>query len=615
MGLSPIVGQLMRKPATPNKPRIARLATFPAATSGWVANANLAASNGKLLGAYKLQNYFPLTTSIILRRGSQKYATLGAGSLPVDSLMSYKNGNNIALFGATANAIYDITTVVNPNVSPTADVSGLTSGQWSSVQFATTGGTFLVNVNAADLERVYDGTDWWTISNQNVNRLNFDAQTANFTVGATVTGGTSGATGVIQSQVDNGTTGYLILGNITGTFQDNEIVAGGGGSATVNGPAQLLFVAVTGIATDTLSFVWSYKSRLFYVEENSMNAWYLPVDALGGTMTKFPMGGIFSRGGSLLFGASWSLETSGDGGLSEQCVFVTTEGEVAVYQGTNPSDANDWSRVGVYRIGKPLGPKAWIRAGGDIIIATDVGFVPLSQAVQKDYAALSPSAVSYPIETEWNALVQSRAGGNWCCELWPEKQMAVVAPPTINYQPARMLVSNVRSGAWAEYTNWNGNCLEAFQGRLFFGSTSGRVVEANVTGADEGATYVGQYIPLFDDLKTPASLKVPQLARAFLRGPRETSVALNMQFDYVYESNPSGSAPITTVGSEWGVGIWGVSEWGDVGTLKNYLEWQSVGGAGYAFAPDIQTTSGDIVPLDVEIIRVELSYDVGDILS
>ncbi|QIG75010.1 neck protein [Rhizobium phage RHph_I3_18] len=605
----------MRKPAAKNKPRIARTVSFPAATSGWVANANLASANGKLLGAYKLQNYFPLTTSILLRRGSQKYATIGAGSLAVESLMSYKNGNNAAFFGATSSAIYDITTVVDPNVSPAAAQSGLTSGEWSSVQFATTGGTYLVNVNASDLERIYDGSAWWALGSQNINRLDFDAQTANFTVGATVTGGTSGATGVIQSQVDNGTTGYLILGTITGTFQDNEIVAGGGGSATVNGLAQTLFVAISGVATSNLSYVWTYKSRLFYVEKNSMNAWYLPVDQIGGTASKFPMGGIFARGGSLLFGASWSLDTSGDGGLSEQCVFVSTEGEVAVYQGINPADAADWKRVGVYRIGKPLGPKAWIRAGGDIIIATDVGFVPLSQAIQKDYAALSPAAVSYPIEAEWNSFVQARAGANWCCEVWPEKQMAIVAPPTINYQPARMLVSNVRSGAWAEYTNWDGNCLETFQGRLFFGSASGRVIEANVTGADEGASYVGQFIPLFDDQRSAASLKVPQLARAFMRGPRTTTVALNMQFDYIYTDNPAGSAPMTTSGSEWGVGIWGVSEWGDVGTLQTYMEWQSVGGTGYAFAPDVQTTSGDIVPLDAEIIRVEVTYDMGDIVT
>lgn len=605
----------MRKPASRTKPRTARTASFPAATAGWIANANLAASNGKLFGAYKLQNYFPLTTSVILRRGSQKYATLGDASLPVLSLMAYKNGNNVALFGATQGAIYDITTVVNPNVTPVADQSGLTSGKWSSVQFATTGGIYLVNVNASDLQRIYDGSDWWSIGAQNINRLNFDAQTVNFPNGATVTGGTSGATGVIQSQVDSGATGYLILGNITGTFHDNELITGGGGSATVNGPAVPLFVGITGVGTDTLSYVWAYKSRLFYVEENSMNAWYLPVDAIGGAAVKFPMGGIFSRGGSLLFGASWSLGTSGDGGLSEQCVFVSTEGEVAVYQGANPSDANDWARVGVYRIGKPLGPKAWIRAGGDIIIATDIGFVPLSQAIQKDFAALSPAAVSYPIETEWNNFVQQRAGADWSCEIWPEKQMAIVAPPTINYQQPRMLVSNVRSGAWAEYTNWDGNCLEVFQGRLFFGSASGKVIEANVTGADEGATYIGEYVPLFDDQKSAASLKIPQLARAFMRGPRETAVSMSMQFDYIYTSTPAGSAPITSTGSEWGVGIWGVSEWGDVGTLQNYVQWQSVGGTGYAFAPDIQTTSGDIVPLDAEIIRIEMTYDIADIVT
>jgi hypothetical protein len=68
------------------------------------------------------------------------------------------------------------------------------------------------------------------------NQLAFDAQTANFTVGQTLTGGTSGATGTISAQVDSGATGTLTLKNITGTFQDNEIITDGlGGSATANG--------------------------------------------------------------------------------------------------------------------------------------------------------------------------------------------------------------------------------------------------------------------------------------------------------------------------------------------------------------------------------------------
>lgn len=606
----------MRKPAARNKPRIAQPTTFVAATGGWIANANLAAANSKLQGAFKLQNYFPLTTSVILRRGSVKYATLGAGSFSVDSLMSYKNGNNVALFGATQDSIYNISTVVDPNVTPTAAVSGLTSGKWSSVQYATTGGTYLVNVNGSDDMRVYDGSLWWGINNQPTNQLNFDAQTANFTIGATITGATSGSTAVIKGQTDAGTTGSLYVGTVTGSgFVDNEIISGGGGSATVNGLIIPLFVAFTGITTSSLSYVWSYKSRLFFIEKNSMNAWYLPIDANSGAAVKFPMGGIFTRGGSLLFGSSWSLDTSGDGGLSEQCIFVSTEGEVAVYQGDNPATAATWTKVGTYRIGKPLGPKSFIRAGGDIIVATDVGFIPLSQAIQRDYAALSPTAVSYPIETEWNSLVSQRAGGTWCCEVWPEHQMVVVAIPTVNLQSPVMLVSNATSGAWAEYTGWDGNCLEVFNGRLFFGSASGKVVEANVSGSDQGSTYTGLFVPLFNDMKTAASLKTVLNGRVFMRGPQAPVVSLNCQFDYIYTMFSPPSAPIIAGTSAWGAGIWGAAIWGDAVTLNNYNQWDSVGGAGYAFAPDVQITSGSLVPLDTEIVRVEMTYDTGDIVS
>jgi hypothetical protein len=65
------------------------------------------------------------------------------------------------------------------------------------------------------------------------NAVNFTAQTANFTVGATVTGATSGMTGVISSQIDRGTTGTLYMNAASG-FTVGEIITGSsGGSATV----------------------------------------------------------------------------------------------------------------------------------------------------------------------------------------------------------------------------------------------------------------------------------------------------------------------------------------------------------------------------------------------
>lgn len=72
----------------------------------------------------------------------------------------------------------------------------------------------------------------------------FDAGASAFVVGETITGFTSGATGKVLelATVTSGTygggnaVGYVVLGQVTGTFQDNELLKNGGTTrATVNG--------------------------------------------------------------------------------------------------------------------------------------------------------------------------------------------------------------------------------------------------------------------------------------------------------------------------------------------------------------------------------------------
>ncbi len=84
-------------------------------------------------------------------------------------------------------------------------------------------------------------TDYWFTIKANsfpadVNTLKFDAKTANFTTGDTLTGGTSGASGIIAGIIEDGAVGTFILTDISGTFQDNETVTGAvSGSATSDG--------------------------------------------------------------------------------------------------------------------------------------------------------------------------------------------------------------------------------------------------------------------------------------------------------------------------------------------------------------------------------------------
>jgi hypothetical protein len=71
---------------------------------------------------------------------------------------------------------------------------------------------------------------------QNTTALAYDGQTVNFTVGETITGGTSGAVATITADVDAGATGTLTIRDVTGVFIDNEAITGSsGGAAVVNG--------------------------------------------------------------------------------------------------------------------------------------------------------------------------------------------------------------------------------------------------------------------------------------------------------------------------------------------------------------------------------------------
>jgi hypothetical protein len=611
--------------------------SFPAPTGGWVSNQNLASPPSGLAGAYVLENVFPTALGGEIRKGSAPYAQLGSGADPVTALFTYNFGNNKKFFGATANTVYDITVIVaalnytigteggDELVTDTGSfigqlstgglevIEGTLGGEWIDEQFSTTGGNFLVLVNGTDPMQVYDGTDFYAITGQNVNRLNYDGGTVAFTAGAVVTGATSGASATITKVVGTVASGYLVLGNVTGgPFQDNENLTGGGGAAKANGTSVQLFVGITGISTSSFSSVWAYKNRLFFLERDSLNVWYLPIDQIGGVATLFQMGAEFGLGGKLLFGSTWSLDAGN--GLKDTCAFVSDEGEFVIYDGRNPNDAADWVRVGRYQMGKPRGPKSFFRAGGDLVVATDIGLVPLSQALQVDYSILSAKAVSFPIETAWNEAVETRLA-SWDCIVWPEHQMVVVALPTVNEQPPEMYVVNARTGAWAKFTNWDGTCLEIFNGRLFFGSAEGKVIEAYVTGQDQGETFTATYVPLFDDLGSPASLKLARMARAVMRGSQDVNVQLDVMKDYVIDLPSAPSAAPIPLGSEWGVGEWGESSWGGTATLKVQQSWGSVGTSGYALAPSWQVTSGSIIPLDTEIIRIDMTYEVGDIVT
>lgn len=644
-----------RPQLAPKRPaqRKSEMHKFDAPVAGWISNRSLSSpmSQGGAQGAAILDNFFPTSTTAVLRRGKELYATLGEGTEAeaVTAIFSYLNGLNRKLFASTASTIYDITSILSPSNWTLADNNGDTlatedgdtlgvastfnkevfenalGGNWVVVQFATAGGIFLVGVNGESEGLLYDGASFYPYVAGGVSVISFDAGTADFTPGSLLTGGTSGATATIYEIVDSGTPGEgaLLLTDITGTFQDNEIVTDAdGGSATAASVATSVAPGIVfpgSLTTADMSYVWIYKFRLWFIEKDSLNAWYMDnVDSVGGSPEVYPLGGIMGRGGHLLWGDSWALGTGAEGGLSDQMVICSSIGEIAVFQGSYPDNTPpDWINVGVYRVGTPLGNKAHFRGGGDIAVATSVGLVPLSKAISLDVTALSPAAVSYNIQDAWQTAVDGRGLEGWHCELWPERKMAIISPPiTIGAYDPVLFISNTETGAWCRYTNWDARAMEVFQGQLYFGGPEGRIYRANVTGSDAGDTYTGVYVPLFDDLGTPANRKVPKVGRGVARARAQLEYALRFQGDF--NAGNIGAPPTATPvdgSNSWGTGIWGQAVWGSENPSVVSQNWKSLGGVGYSVSMSYQVTSGSSVPIDAEIVRLEMSWTMGDIVS
>ena len=106
------------------------------------------------------------------------------------------------------------------------------------------------NTNVTSLARYSNGYMFVASPQDKIGRisrtLDYDAETGAFTAGLVLTGGTSGATAIILEVDDAGTTGTLTLGDIVGTFEDDETITDTStGSADANGVVGFTYTEIS----------------------------------------------------------------------------------------------------------------------------------------------------------------------------------------------------------------------------------------------------------------------------------------------------------------------------------------------------------------------------------
>lgn len=450
--------------------------------------------------ALVLDNFIPTQTGAELRKGWQYHTD--TVSLPIRSVFAYNAASpeNSKVFAAAGNNIYNVTT--NP---PTIAVSSAGDSEWSTTQFSTNSGIYLLAVSPGGGYWTYDGTSW---------------------VKRTVTGLPANPTSVM---------------------------------------------------------VW--KNRVWFTVLNSSKVYYLDtVDAITGTAVGFEMGSLLRNGGYIRGLINWTVDAGY--AIDDYLVVVGSQGDIGVWQGTDPTSASTFSLKGVWYVGPvPTKGKFFTSYGGDVMIVSELGLVPMSLLINGQFTDFRPGPAAKVQSVLSPLITKLRTAISWDVLIVPSSNVLIIKLPK-NVGIYQQFAMNVNTGAWCTFSNIPMECCTLLNGQLYFGTEDGRVAKGlygNLDGVERlgtgGTAVQGDLQTAFNAFGSPAQLKKFGLARPIFIAPEAPSVKLRVNTQYTF-SNVAGSPSfVQSLEGRWNQSNWNTARW--VGAANTYQAWVGTTGLGY----------------------------------
>jgi hypothetical protein len=567
--------------------RNAVTASVPAPLGGWNARDSLAEMNP--IDAVEMVNFFPTPTDILMRKGYSQHSTGITGE--VQTVMNYATGTSQALFAVANNVIYNATTSTATSV-----YTGLTNSRFQHVNFTNSAGNqFLSAVNGADPALLYNGTSWIKIATtataQTISTItrggtgNLTATLTTAVAHGLVTGNQVTISGATESNY-NGT--YLITVTGTTTFTYTMATAPAADASVVG--TYVVVHAITGVNSNTFINNNVFKERLFYVEKDTMNVWYLGTKAVSGAASKLDFGSVAKLGGYIQAMGTWTIDAGQ--GVDDYAVFVTNMGEVIVYEGTDPSDATKWALRGVWSLGATFTRRCFTKFGGDLLLITQEGLVPLAAALQS--SRLDPRVnltdKIYGAFAQATTLYSTNFG--WEIQYFAKAQMLIVNIPT-NTGKEQYVMNNITK-SWGRFTNIEATTFEIHNENLYFGG-NGYVGKFWDTYADNGNVINATVQQAYNYFESRGQNKRFTLVRPIFltdNGLPSVLCAINTDFDTQSQLGQVSFNPTALTIGVWDVATWDNNFWG--GTLAVNKDWQGVSGIGYCASISLNVASKGI---------------------
>jgi hypothetical protein len=268
-------------------------------------------------------------------------------------------------------------------------------------------------------------------------------------------------------------------------------------------------------------------------------------------------------------------------------------GEVIVYNGTDPDNADTWALKGVWQLGQTFNRRCFFKWGGDLLLLTQDGLVPLASALQssrldprvnltdKIYFAVSQAATLY------------YANFGWQINYYASENMLILSIPTSTGM--EQYVMHTITKAWGRFTGIQAYCWEVSgDADMHFGGDG--VVGIFYSGySDNGGNITATAQQAYSYFESAGQLKRFTLVRPILQstgGVPNVVCGLSVDFDTQSQLGQVQFNPSTLSDGVWDASRWDNANWS--GGLITTKIWQGVSGLGFSGSINLNVASRGI---------------------
>ena len=334
--------------------------------------------------------------------------------------------------------------------------------------------------------------------------------------------------------------------------------------------------------------VLAHMNRLWFADSQTLSVYYGGIQEVSGSINlkTLPLNAYFKRGGTIRAIQTWTF--TGGSGMDNMLVIFTTNGEAAIYSGSDPDNVSgDFKLVGIFRFDTPMAPGATVNYGGELYVLISTGLVPMSTLLKAEEDNLGTSDQN--IMQEFIDVSKTfRDAYGWSVIINSQTNHAICNMP-VGSGKYNQLVRWMPSAVWSKWTDVPGRCWGWLGNHAYFGTEDGKICRTGPEYLDDNTKAIDVDVRFAWSSFKSVSKKQFKLARLYMMSDSIPQPFVDVEVDYA--ATPPTNLPTATtplVAAEWDTATWDVNGWAMDAVPRQ--KWQGVVGLGRVGAPRIRAS-------------------------